>query len=160
MYSFKHRDEDVYGRSSTSIEFSFCEHFLLFSAVFINSKADWKSFRVLMRTAQYAVITCEEATVTARLHSAKKHFMKQTRSFTCCKLWAEKQDAWKPNPKNTDSCRKCHASHPGCLKITVTLTLAKRLLPLLSLCRLYSSSLWHTFSTTSMNLRSLRRNTH
>lgn len=36
-----------------------------------------------------------------------------------------------------------------------TLTLAKRLLPVLSLCRLYSNSLWHTFSTTSMNLRSL-----
>lgn len=30
-----------------------------------------------MRTAQYAVITCEEATATAWLHSAKKHFMKQ-----------------------------------------------------------------------------------
>lgn len=38
-----------------------------------------------------------------------------------------------------------------------TLTLAKRLLPVLSLCRLYSNSLWHTFSTTSMNLRSLWR---
>lgn len=44
-------------------------------------------------------------------------------------------------------------------KHTHTLTFAKRLLPVLSLCRLYSNSLWHTFSMTSMNLRSLWKKT-